>query len=408
MTPQIVQARSAIESLRSGVPSHDAVAQLGTTQHDVRERFEESLTALEEGEGTSPLHISATFGAGKTHLLNYLQSIAEHEGFVTSTVIVSPEMPLGNSHLVLKAISEAAIAPEQTGKAVRSLAAALRTDSEAYQGLREWARTAKIDDRFRALLHLYEAYRADEEFRVQILNDFEGRTVLKTVLKNRLKQINEAAAYDLSGGRNALIAHDRVRLLAQFFRACGYKGWVVFFDEIERIAKFSLNQRLAAYAELGWWRQIAEQTGSAILLVSTAASGFVSESITGGTHDEMRLTSGGHSTDERDQLARQGIELLKSPFRLESPTREQESEIAYRLKAIYEEAYGVSVPDVSQVRLDVRTSIRSEIRRWITLWDLHRYYPAYQARVETDVIHFDTTAIADSEISSDEDENTAL
>lgn len=405
MNTETVLARSAIESLRSGVPSRDAVAQLGTTQHDVRERFEESLTALEAGQSATPLHISATFGAGKTHLINYLQSVAEREGFVTSIVIVSPEMPLGNVHLVLKAISEAAVAPEQTGKALRALAAGLSTESDAYQGLREWARTASIDDRFRALLHLYEAYRADEEFRVQILNDFEGRTILKTVLKNRLKQINAAAAYDLSGGRNALVAHDRIRLLAQFFRACGYKGWVVLFDEVERIEKFSLNQRLAAYAALGWWRQIAEQTGSAILPVFTTASQLVIRSITGGTHDELRLASGGHSIDERDELARQGIELLKSPIRIGSLSREEDAEIAYRLKAIYEEAYGVTVPDVSQSRLDVRTSIRSEIRRWITLWDLHRYYPDYQAQVETDSIHFDTTQITDTDILENEDDN---
>ena len=64
MTPETVLARSAIESLRSGVPSRTAVAQLGTTQEDVRERFTESLDALAEGRGASPILLSATFGAG--------------------------------------------------------------------------------------------------------------------------------------------------------------------------------------------------------------------------------------------------------------------------------------------------------------------------------------------------------
>ncbi|MCW3099831.1 MAG: hypothetical protein JWL77_5449 [Chthonomonadaceae bacterium] len=406
MTPEVVEARSAIESLRSGVPSRDVVAQLGTTQHDVRERFEESLDALAEGKGVSPIIISATFGAGKTHLLNYLQTIAEREGFVTSYVVISPEMPLGNGHLVVKALSEAAVAPGQTGKAMRSLAAGLRTDSDAYRELQSWARNATIDDRFRALLHLYQAYRADEEFRVQILNDFEGRAILKTILKNRLKQINQAAAYDLSGPRNALLAHDRVRLLSQFFRTSGCKGWVVLFDEMERVAKFSLNQRLAAYSELGWWREAAEKAGSALLPIFTTASGFVTESVTGGTHDEQRLSSGGFAQDERDQHARRGIELLKAPFRLESPTREQEAEIEYRVKSIYERAYGGTVPLLGQTRSDVRTSIRSEMRRWITLWDLNRYYPAYQAHVDVDDVHFDPTSIADKDIVPEDEDET--
>lgn len=159
--------------------------------------------------------ISATFGAGKTHLLEYLQSVAEREGFVTSFVVVSPEMPLGNAHLVVKALAETAVAPGQTGKALRALASGLQTSSPAWQEFREWARTARIEDRFRALLHLYEAYRADEEFRLNILADLEGRPLLKTVIKGKLKDIGEAAAYDLQHPRNHLLAHDRIRLLAR-------------------------------------------------------------------------------------------------------------------------------------------------------------------------------------------------
>ncbi|MEO7715972.1 MAG: BREX system ATP-binding domain-containing protein [Capsulimonas sp.] len=392
MNTETVAARSAIESLRSGVPSRDAAQQLGTTQQEIRDRFTESLDSVAEGRGVSPIVISATFGAGKTHLLNYLQTLAEREGFVTSYGVISPEMPLGNSHLVVKAMAEAARAPGQTGKAVRALAATLKTESEEYKAFQEWANTAKIDEKFRALIRLYEAYRADEEFRVQILNDFEGRAILKTIMKNRLKQIGEAAAYDLSGPRSALLAHDRVRLLAQFFKASGCKGWVVLFDEMERVAKFSVNQRLAAYSELGWWREAAELTGSALLPVFTTASGFVAESVTGGARDEQRLSS---SSEERDTHARSGIELLKSPFRLESPTPEQEEEIRYRVKAIYEEAYGAPIADLPAARGDVRISIRSEIRRWITQWDMQRYYPSYQPDLAVDEVLFDQSEIAE-------------
>lgn len=401
MNPDVVQARSAIESLRSGVPSRDAVAQLGTTQTDVRERFEESLDAISEGKGVVPLIISANFGVGKTHILNYLQGVAEREGFVTSYVVVSPEMPLGQPQTVVSALTESARAPGHTGKALRSLAAGLKTDSDAYQELIEWARNAGIDDRFRALIHLYEAFWADEEFRLQILSDFEGRGMLKTVIKGRLKQINEAAAYDLNGPPSSQLSHERVRILAQMFRACGCKGWVILFDEVETSAKFSLNQRLAAYREIGWWRQAAELTGSAILPVFTIASAFVQESVVGGTHDEQRLHSGGYSEDDRDKQALSGIELLKTPFRLDAPTQEEKEEIKYRVKAIYEEAYGVSLPTLPAQRR-ASTSIRSEIRQWITLWDLNRYYPSYQASVEVEDIHFDTEAISDAEIPPDE------
>jgi hypothetical protein len=409
MNADMVVARSAIESLRSGVPSRDVVEQLGTTQHDLRERFQEELDATAEGRGASPIVISATFGAGKSHLLNYLRSIAEREGFVTSLLVVSPEMPLGSGHQVVKALSEAAHAPGQTGKALRALAAGLRTDADGYRGLVEWAREARIDDRFRALLYLYEAFRADEEFRTLILNDLEGRPILKTMLKNRLRQLGSEAAYDLSGPRNAMLAHDRIRILARFFQACGCKGLVVLFDEVERVAKFSLVQRMLAYQEIGWWAEAAEQAGSGFLPVFTTASGFVGESITGGTNDEQRVvaTSQGMAADERDRHALRGIQALKAPFRLSSPTPEQEEEIRYRVKSIYEQAYGAPVPTLADARADVRISIRSEIRRWITLWDLHRFYPSYRSEVDVEEVRFDPSSILDTDIPPDDDTESA-
>ena len=411
MTPETVEARSAIESLRSGVPSRNAVAQLGTTQTDVREEFEASLETLTEGvKGVSPLVLSATFGAGKTHLLEYLQSLAEGAGFVTSYVVVSPEMPLGNGHLVLKALSEAAIAPEQTGKALRALASNLNTTSDSYSKLKEWAIDSGINGRFPAMLHLYSEYRADEDFRVQLLNDFEGRPLLKTLLKSRLKQINAAPNYDLSGPPNAALAHDRIRLLAQIFRASGCKGWVILFDEFERISRFSANQRLAAYSELGWWRKTAEMAGAAILPVFTTASGFYSETLEGGAQDEQRFKNRSYEQDDRDRDAVYGIELLKSKTRLDSPTSQEEEDIKYRVKQIYEEAYNVTASLELAKRRDVRTSIRSEIRRWITLWDLQRYSPDYEAVLENDQILFDTADISDAEmlLSSDNNENYDL
>jgi hypothetical protein len=406
MNPDIVSARSAIEALRSGVPSRHAVAQLGTTQQKVRERFEAALEAVEEGRSAAPLVVSANFGAGKSHLLEYLQTLAERERFVTSYVVVSPEMPLGNAHVVLKTLAETARAPGRTGEALRALTTDFNASSKQFADLRLWARDADIDDRFRALLHLYEEYRVDNEFRTQILGDFEGKPLLKTIIKGRLRQIGEAAGYDLRGPRQPLLAHDRIRLLARFYRACTGRGLVVLFDEVELIARFSLKQRIAAYQELGWWRDIAEQEGSAILPVFAYTSGFVEESITGGTRDEQRFlsTTLGYAQEERDQLAMRGIEMLKSPFRLESPTPEQDAEVRYRIKAIYEQAYGISLPPLADERRDVRTTIRSEIRRWITGWDMRRYYPEYAPEVEENAVEFDTAEIPDEAIETDEEE----
>ena len=408
MIPEVVEARGAIEALRSGVPSRRAVAQLGTTQQEIKARFDAALASIGARQGAKPLVLTANFGAGKSHLLEYLQSLAEREQFVTSYVVVSPEMPLGNPHVVLKEIAESAIAPGRVGKALHALASDLRENSPPYADLRLWAREAGINERFCALLHLYEEFRLDPELQTQILDDFEGKPLKKTLIKQKLKEIGELSGYDLSSPRNALLAHDRIRLLAQVYRACTGKGLVVFFDEVERIAKFSLNQRIAAYQELAWWDEIAGQEGSAILPVFAMTENFLHEFLMGDRSDTSKFFSTvlGFAQEERDQSALRGIELLKTNCFLESPTPEQEEEIKYRIKTIYEQAYGVTLPTLPQERLDVRTTVRSEIRRWITLWDLYRYDPEYASVIKEETVNFDTEEITDEALPvGDEDDN---
>ena len=399
MNAATVSARSAIEALRAGVPSRHAVAQLGTTQRDLKEQFEDSLEALRLGHAVKPLVISANFGAGKSHLLNYLQTLAAGQHIATSFVIVSPEMPLGNAHLVMKAVTESAVAPGRTGKALRSLAAELRTDSDGWTNLRAWATDAPIHDKFKALLAIYEEFRVDPELQTQVLNDFEGRPMLMNVIKARLKEIGQLSGYDLKSPRNTALGHDRLLLFAQFMRACGCHGIVVLFDELERMAKFSAKQRIAAYEELGWWRNMAETAGSAILPVFTMTNTFLNTTVTGGTHDELRFQPTMPPFDERDADALAGIELLKKRVLLAPPTPEEEEEVKYRVKAIYEQAYERNVPNLPASR-DVSTSIRSQIRRWITYWDLQRYDPKYRPDVEEGAVHFDESAIADDVLLS--------
>ena len=94
--------------------------------------------------------------------------------------------------------------------------------------------------------------------------------------------------------------------------------------------------------------------------------------------------------------------MLKRPLLLESPTPEEEEDIKYRVRDIYQEAYGLSVPVLP--RTDVRTSIRSEIRRWIAQWDILRFYPDYQPHVTEDAMRFDTESIPDDALASDDEE----
>ncbi len=396
-------ARGALEALRSGVPSRHAVEQLGTTQAHIRTQFESSLAAIASGEAVKPLVLSATFGGGKSHLLNYLKTLAASQGFVTSIVVVGPEMPLGMPHVVLKAIADAAEAPGRTGRAIRELSSDLSTGSSDFAELRLWAREAGLEPRFPALLHLFEEFRADEEFRQRILGDFEGNPIPLREIRARLKDLGQAAGYALKATKNALLAHDRIRLLAHYFRACRCKGWVILFDELERFPEFAVKQRLAAWVELGWWEHLANSTSSAILPVFAIASGHIDEAITKDA-PSFRASASDADIQEREDFGRRGIALLNSATRILSPTREQDEQILFKVKAIYEEAYGVTVAGSLARKPGTSSTIRSEIRRWITNWDLQRYYPDYTPAMTEENVEFDSSEIGDHVMAHDDEE----
>src|SRR6202521_4737970 len=97
LSGELVARRRAVEALRSGVPSWDAVASLGSGQPEAEDRFTALLDRMREpGAAATPagLLLGGGFGTGKSHLLTHLAHLAMSAGFVVSTVVVSKETPL--------------------------------------------------------------------------------------------------------------------------------------------------------------------------------------------------------------------------------------------------------------------------------------------------------------------------
>ena len=68
-------------------------------------------------------------------------------------------------------------------------------------------------------------------------------------LRSALREIGELPHYQISAPLRGAILQ-RFAFLTRFFRAAGYTGWVVLFDETEMISKYSVRQRGRAYAHL--------------------------------------------------------------------------------------------------------------------------------------------------------------
>lgn len=126
---QQLAQRRAIEALRSGVPNRDAVLALGRTQTEIEERVRRQLASVQRGGVHAPMThgtlVQGGFGAGKSHLFEYLQHLALGENFVCSKIAVSKESPLYDPAKMYRAAVESAVVPGKRGAALTEIAAQL-------------------------------------------------------------------------------------------------------------------------------------------------------------------------------------------------------------------------------------------------------------------------------------------
>jgi hypothetical protein len=102
-------------------------------------------------------------------------------------------------------------------------------------------------------------------------------------------------------------------------------------------------------------------------------------------------------------FASDGIHLLKSAAetRLESATSEQFEQLQHGIRGLYATAYG-ETPALLPIHSEQKT-IRSEIRRWITIWDLQRHYPDYMSTVIAQDVAVDAEPMDDENLALGEE-----
>jgi hypothetical protein len=250
----LVARRRAVEALRSGVPSWDAVAVLGSGQPEAEDRF----TALLELVGElgrpparpSGLLLGGGFGAGKSHLLTHMGHLAMSAGFVVSTVVVSKETPLYDPVKTFRAAVVAALDPARGHGALADAAASLDPDTPRYAELSRWVTSpaSGLDERFAATLLCHERLRGGEvpgsdETVDALVRFWAGEPLRIAELRRALKSVGAARLYSFAPITARELARQRFQFAARLLRAAGHSGWVILFDEVELIGRYSLLQR---------------------------------------------------------------------------------------------------------------------------------------------------------------------
>ena len=249
-----VGRRRAIEALRSGVPSRDAVAITGSGQTAIEDRFTVLREAAAAGNPDGML-LGGGFGAGKSHLLEHLAGLAIDAGCTVSRVVISKETPLHDPAKVFAAAADSALMGGWPRPAILEAAARIDLDGRPFAELLRWTNStgSGLNERFAATLALFAQVRErDQAFADTIVRFWSGDPIATPELRRRLKEIGELRP-SLPPITVKELGGQRLRFAAKLLAAAGSAAWVILFDEVELIGRYSLLQRAKSYAELARW-----------------------------------------------------------------------------------------------------------------------------------------------------------
>ena len=390
-----IARRRAVEALRSGVPSRDAVHILGTNQIGIEAEFDRRLDGVMAGQAGGFI-VAGDFGTGKSHLLEHLQHRALARNAVTSKIVISKETTLHDPPRVYRSAVDAAILPGRTGSALTEVATQLLFDKPACNDVREWTRTAGLNDRFAATLYLLENARADAELIDRILRFWGGEPIAVSELRKALKAVGEGATYTLPRITARDLALQRFRFFARLIRAAGFQAWVLLFDEVELIGRYSLLQRARSYAEIARWVDPSDAERIPCVMAVLALTDDFDAAVIEAKNDRelapARLLATGKPEDEvAASRAERGMSVIDHRLRIE-PQSQESLKTAYRcVRNMHAAAYDWNPPDLEVTKASTARPMRQYVRSWINEWDLRRLDPAYRPEIGVETIAMNYT-----------------
>jgi hypothetical protein len=394
-----LDARTAIEALRAGVPNRAAIRLMGTEQTAIEHAFEAALAAAwadraptRSGEAAAAIGIAGGFGTGKSHMLGYLAEAARQQRFVVSRVVVSKETPLSHPAHVLAAAVRGAMLPDRPDDPIAACIASLRSRTDALDALE--AAVSIPDSGFSALfpasLLLVRRAATEPETLHRIGRLWSGGKVALAAMKLAMKSAGAAKAFKLKAPKAGELTSQITRFLPLLFRAAGYAGWCILLDEVELIGRYTSLQRGLSYAGLAVWLGLDQARRVPGMVVTYAITDdFVTAVINARLDSEKmpeRLVLKGRPADAELALAGiRHIERTVATRRLLPPTPDDLVACHDRLQRLYSAAYNWPAPPLPPAERTSSRTMRQYLKGWITQWDLRRLEGGEVVLVSSDI-----------------------
>lgn len=385
-----LEARRVIEGLRSGVPNRHVVNALGCLQPEIEWRFRRLLEATQNNvtAGTCPrgMVIEGEFGAGKSHVLEYLQNLALESNFICSRIVISKETPLYHPVRLYYSAIESAVIPNKRGEVFAEIAGECDVWTPRYKDLVNWVNNSEegIDARFAATLFLYERMSSDMELGHRMARFWTGDPVSVGDLKKYLQEAGFAGKYAFGKVSVTQLALQRFQFAARLMQAAGYSGWILLIDEVELIGRYSVNQRAKSYGEVA--RLMQADGGPSLPGLGTVlalTNDFRSE-VLEKKGDKTKLVEKIRSkgTEQDFQLAakaERGMKLLETQRTpIEPPPVEVIQDTHRTVRTLHLRGHGWRMWEQATdapATIIPGTSMRKYVKSWVNQWDFQRMFP---------------------------------
>ncbi len=375
-----IEARTAIEALRAGVPNRAAIRQMGTEQTSIEHAFEAALGVAWSGAGAaSGIGLAGGFGTGKSHMLGYLAEVARQQGFVVSRVVISKETPLSHPGHVLAAALRGAALPDRPDDPAAACVAALRERPEALDALEAAVSTpaAGFAPIFAACLFLLRRAATTPEMLRRIARLWTGAKVSAPAIRQALTAAGAGKMFPLKLVAAAEMTEQLTRFVPLLFRAAGYSGWCILLDELELIGRYTPLQRALSYAWLGAWLGLEGARRFPGIVAAYAITDDFATAVINARLDSEKLPErlALKGRDAEAALALAGIRHIERTVlqhRLLPPTLDDLATCHGKVQRLYSDAYAWPAPPLPPAERTSSRTMRQYIKGWITQWDLRR------------------------------------
>jgi len=307
--------------------------------------------------------LTASYGEGKTHLLNTVFNMAQNKNMAVSMVSLSRETPLNNLCVTYQKLAQNTYLPgrEQPGfeHLVEQLSPGNMTQLQLYA-----AKDLQTDK----LYYLLKAYSKTDntETRFPLLADLQGNFITLNQLKKIYKDIfGDPVVFSASFVKTRHI-WDYFQFLSRLFTLSGLNGWVILFDEAEQIGRLGRKTRFSAYSNMA---QFLRQEKSSALSLFTMTNNFATQVI-----DEKDERGHLSQTEGLDNAAIEyTLDKIETAHELAPLTREEFMKVLNKIMEFHARAYdwrpGVDTAELCEMAWSRGYYLRTKIRAAIEYLD---------------------------------------